>query len=282
MTMSAQIDIRKVRGSSAIEIYVSAAPKDCASAQSQILEMFAGIREILSEEHASILQERIFTVAGALNIVSAARAEAYGDVDDGVAPSLLTGRRGRHGDIAGVQVHAVACSSRPEAVVVDGKRCGRILRMPGGAYVTLSGISGGKSGGRSEQARAMLEKAESALKQFEVDFACVPRTWMWLGDILSWYGEFNKVRNQFFEERGLIGKGSRQSMPASTGIGLGLGVGGQFGMDLTAVLEPADSIKFLGAIGRQQCALDYGSAFSRASRASSRRARRCLSRGRRR
>ncbi len=90
---------------------------------------------------------------------------------------------------------------------------------------------------------------------------------MWLGDILSWYGEFNKVRNQFFVERGLIGKGSRQSMPASTGIGLGLGGVGQFGMDLTAVLEPAGSIEFLGAIGRQQCALDYGSAFSRASRA---------------
>jgi enamine deaminase RidA (YjgF/YER057c/UK114 family) len=37
-------------------------------------------------------------------------------------------------------------------------------------------------------------------------------------------------------------------------------------MDLTAVLEPADSIQFLGAVGKQQCALEYGSAFSRASR----------------
>jgi enamine deaminase RidA (YjgF/YER057c/UK114 family) len=40
-------------------------------------------------------------------------------------------------------------------------------------------------------------------------------------------------------------------------------------MDLTAVLEPADTIEFLGAMGRQHCAFDYGSAFSRASRASS-------------
>ena len=55
-------------------------------------------------------------------------------------------------------------------------------------------------------------------------------------------------------------------MPASTGIGLYPAVGGKCSMDLTALLEPADSIQFLGAVGKQQCALEYGSAFSRASR----------------
>ena len=38
-------------------------------------------------------------------------------------------------------------------------------------------------------------------------------------------------------------------------------------MDLAAVLEPADSIQYLSAVGKQQCALEYGSAFSRASKA---------------
>jgi enamine deaminase RidA (YjgF/YER057c/UK114 family) len=112
----------------------------------------------------------------------------------------------------------------------------------------------------------MMEKSESVLKQFGADFLSVPRTWMWLSDILSWYDDFNRVRNKFFTERELIGKGSRQSMPASTGIGLYPAGGGECAMDLTAVLEPADSIQFLGAVGKQQCALEYGSAFSRASR----------------
>jgi enamine deaminase RidA (YjgF/YER057c/UK114 family) len=266
--MSVEINTRKVKSPSATEIYISAKPEDCAPTQSGIVELFAGIREILSSEHASILQERIFTVEGALDIVSAARRKAYGRMDDGVAPSLLTGRQGRCGTISGVQVHALASSNRPEILTLDGKACGRIVKVPGRAYVTLSGVSDSELGEGAKQARAMLEKAESVLKQLGRDFACVSRTWMWLGDILSWYGEFNKVRNQFFMERGLIGKGSRQSMPASTGIGLGLAGGGQCGMDLTAVLEPADSIEFLAAIGRQQCALEYGSAFSRASRAS--------------
>jgi enamine deaminase RidA (YjgF/YER057c/UK114 family) len=90
---------------------------------------------------------------------------------------------------------------------------------------------------------------------------------MWLKDILSWYDDFNRVRNKFFTERGMIGAGTRQSMPASTGIGLGVIDGSCCGMDLFAVLEPASSTAYVQASGKQQCALEYGSAFSRASRA---------------
>jgi enamine deaminase RidA (YjgF/YER057c/UK114 family) len=112
----------------------------------------------------------------------------------------------------------------------------------------------------------MMEKAEAALMKFGADFLSVPRTWMWLKDILSWYDEFNQVRNEFFTKRGLIGEGTRQSMPASTGIGLGPADGGDCAMDLIAVLEPVDCTKYLQAGGKQQSALDYGSAFSRASK----------------
>ena len=40
-----------------------------------------------------------------------------------------------------------------------------------------------------------------------------------------------------------------------------------FTMDLAAVLEPKDSIEYFSAGGKQQCAFEYGSAFSRACRA---------------
>jgi enamine deaminase RidA (YjgF/YER057c/UK114 family) len=89
---------------------------------------------------------------------------------------------------------------------------------------------------------------------------------MWLGDILAWYDDFNGVRNQFFEERGIIGNGTRQLMPASTGIGLGPADQGSLSMDLFAVLEPAQAIEFLQAGGKQKSAFEYGSAFSRASK----------------
>jgi enamine deaminase RidA (YjgF/YER057c/UK114 family) len=182
----------------------------------------------------------------------------------------LYGHEGVCAPIAGVQVHAVCCDTKPEVLALDGVSCGRILRVPGCTYLTLSDIRADettrKAGDPSEQAKVMMEKSESILKQFGVDFLSVPRTWMWLSDILSWYDDFNLVRNSFFTERGLIGQGSRQSMPASTGIGLYPADGSKCAMDLTAVLEPKDSIQFLGAVGKQQCALEYGSAFSRASR----------------
>jgi enamine deaminase RidA (YjgF/YER057c/UK114 family) len=268
--MPANLDIRRIESSAATEIYITATPGSDESMQQKAQEIFSGIRDILYSEKAHILQERVFGTQSVMEKVLRIRSEAYADIDDGITPSALFGKEGMCAPIAGVQVHVVRSDTRPEAIVLDGTLCGRIIRVPGRNYLTLSGITADqstqKSGEPAEQAKVMMEKAESVLEQFGIDFLSVPRTWMWLSDILSWYDDFNQVRNKFFTERGLIGKDSRQSMPASTGIGLYPAEGGKCAMDLTAVLEPNDSIKFLGAVGKQQCALEYGSAFSRASR----------------
>jgi enamine deaminase RidA (YjgF/YER057c/UK114 family) len=268
MLAFSEVYIHKAQTPTATELYISAVPANPVTTQNGIAELFTNIAKVLNDEQASILEERIFTVKEAAELILTERREVYGKIDDGVLPSILTGKQGRYGVLSGVQVHAVAGTNKPEVLKLDGIPCGRALRMHGQIYISLSGITAPKAGGGTSQARAMLEKGESVLKQLGADFTNVPRTWMWLGDILSWYGEFNKVRNQFFAERGLIGAGSRQQMPASTGIGLGL-AGEQCGMDLTAVLEERRAIEFLPVVGRQQCALDYGSAFSRASRAGS-------------
>ena len=265
--MTVNLDIRSVESASAAEIYISAVPAEDAPLQSQAQEIFSGINDILRSKDAFILEERIFSTEGAIETLCRARSEAYGDLDDGVAPSLLVAKEGLTGQIAGVQVHAISSNSKPEVINLDGNLCGRILRLPGCTYLTLSSISAPQAGKDTEQAQIMMEKGESVLKQFGADFLSVPRTWMWLKDILSWYDEFNNVRNKFFTERGLIGAGTRQSMPASTGIGLGPGNGGHCAMDLVAILEPADCTEYLQVTGKQHCALDYGSAFSRASRA---------------
>jgi enamine deaminase RidA (YjgF/YER057c/UK114 family) len=267
--MTVNLDTRSVESASATEIYISAAPAEYAPLQDQAQEIFSGIRDILRSKQAYILQERTFSTEGAFETLCRTRSQVYGDLDDGVAPSFLVAKEGLSGQIAGVQVHAISSNNRPEVVTLDQTGCGRILRTSGCTYLTLSSISGLPAEKDTEQAQAMMEKAESVLKKFGADFLSVPRTWMWLKDILSWYDEFNHVRNKFFTERGLIGAGTRQSMPASTGIGLGPADGSNCAMDLTAVLEPSDSIRFLQAAGKQQCAMEYGSAFSRASKAAS-------------
>jgi enamine deaminase RidA (YjgF/YER057c/UK114 family) len=267
--MPVNLDIQRIKSPAATEIYITATPGENRLLEDQAREIFSGIRDTLLAQKAYILQERIFGTQSAMEEVLRIRSQVYGEIEDGIAPSALCGKE-ESAPIAGVQVHAVTSDTKPEAIVMDGILCGRVLRLPDRAYLTLSDIRADeatqKTGDPSEQAKVMMEKSESILKQFDADYLSVPRTWMWLSDILSWYDDFNHVRNTFFTERGLIGQGSRQSMPASTGIGLCAADGSKCAMDLTALLEPADSIQFLGAIGKQQCALEYGSAFSRASR----------------
>ena len=264
--MTANLEIRSIESASATEIYISAVPGQTAILQDQAREIFAGIRNVLRSRKAFILQERVFSTLSATETIRRARSEAYGELDDGVAPSFLVAAEGATGPIAGVQIHAISTDNEPQVISLDQTACGRILRAPGCTLLTLSSISAPQAGNNTEQARIMMEMGESVLKQFGVDFLAVPRTWMWLKDILSWYDEFNKVRNDFFTERGLIGTGTRQSMPASTGIGLGPAGAGHCAMDLVAVLDPADCTQYLQVTGKQHCALEYGSAFSRASK----------------
>ena len=264
--MTVNIHTHSIESTEATEIYISAVPLESAPPEEYAEEIFSGISDILHSKKAHIFQERVFAAQDAMENISNIRSKAYGKLDDGVAPSFLVAKEGLLGPIAGVQVHAISSEHKPEVVSQNEIACGRILHLPGRAYLSLSSISDQQGKQVTTHAQAMMEKAESALIEFGADFLSVPRTWMWLKDILSWYDEFNEVRNEFFTKRGLIGAGTRQSMPASTGIGLGPADGGDCAMDLMAVLEPVDCTKYLQAGGKQQSALDYGSAFSRASK----------------
>jgi len=265
--MAVNLKIRQLESDLAAEFYISAVPEGKIPLQKQAQEIFSAITDTLRSKKARILQERIFASQKAMETIHQVRLKTYRDLDDGVAPTFLICTKGMSGPVAAVQLHAVTADVRPEPINSEGRLCGRILRLPKRTYLTLSQISAPSFTQPIEQAKAMLEKAESILKQFGTDFFSVPRTWMWLGDILSWYDSFNNVRNKFFAERGIIGKGTRQSLPASTGIGLRPAAPAKCAMDLVAVLEPSDSIHYLPAVGKQQCALEYGSAFSRASEA---------------
>lgn len=265
--MAVNIETRSIESSVATEIFILARPVKTAPADQQWREIFAGIKNILASREAYILQERIFGNEEAIKIAPEVRAKEYGDVDDGVEPSFLVCKEGLLGSVAGVQIHAIRCKDKPQVIDFQGKRCGRVVNVPGRKYLALSGISGSEFDSSVEQAKAMFEKSEAILKQFNSDFFDVPRTWIWLGDILSWYRQFNKVRNNFFAERDVITESAIQTLPASTGIGLAPAKRGICAMDLVAVLEPAGCIQYLSAAGRQQCAFEYGSAFSRATEA---------------
>ncbi len=114
---------------------------------------------------------------------------------------------------------------------------------------------------REEQAHAVFEKMETLLKQADMEFTDIARTWIYLNDLLEWYDEFNVVRSQFFKERGTFDK----MVPASTGIGAGSAAGEAMVCALLAVKPKHDGVKVFAVPSPLQCpALDYKSSFARA------------------
>jgi enamine deaminase RidA (YjgF/YER057c/UK114 family) len=259
------IETRIIKSKEAVEGYITATPGRGLPAEEQAGELFAGVRNALRSHNLRLLQERVFCTKNALPIARKIRARVYGPLDDGLEPSWLLVPEGITGQIAGVQVHAVG-GKPTELLRLNDTPCGRVFRRNGSAIVTLSNISAPLENQPVKQARLAFEKAESVLKQVNADMLHVPRTWMWLADILAWYDDFNAVRNRFYAERGLITNGSLNRLPASTGIGIRSHSAAACAMDLLAVIEPASPTEYFNNAGNQNSALNYGSAFSRASK----------------
>jgi enamine deaminase RidA (YjgF/YER057c/UK114 family) len=253
----------------ATEVFISAVPRPDQPIEDEAKRIFQAIHDRLSGiQGVGIFQERLFGTEAVLIGLRGVRAQCYGPLDDGVAPSELVCPQSRGGPWAGVQVHAIASDTRAQVIRGSGgKACGRLVQAGGCRYLGLSAISDPLAGDESHQARAMFDQAHGILQSHGASFLKVPRTWLWLGDITAWYDRFNRARNAFFTDCGILGAAVRPPMPASTGIGLRPAGGAACAMDLTAVLEPAQAIEYFQAGGKQRSAFEYGSAFSRASRA---------------
>ena len=267
--MGITIETRVIENAGVRELYICLTPTTAASTAEQIKELFIKAAETLKSHNAWIFQERIFCTASLTKTLVPIRKEIYGPLCDGVPPAWLEISPGAYGRIGGILIHAVCGIERPTPITMDSCGCGRIVSLGEKKYIGLSNISVPEAGSPAEQAQAMLEKGEALLKKVGTDFNSVPRTWMWLKDVLDWYDDFNRVRTQFFTKHGIMGSGSSRYMPASTGIGIGPADKGQSCMDLVAVVGSDSSIQYLDAGGNQQSAFDYGSAFSRATIASS-------------
>ena len=266
-----QLDIRMVESADAAEVYITAAPSPGARIDEQAETLFVAIRDVLERTDSRILAERIFAAAPRADELRAIRSRVYGKLDDGVPPAWLVVPDGVHGPLSGVVVHAVRTDSAPKVVQCDGLPCGRLLRLADQSLLNLTGISVPEADSPAEQTRGMLEKAEAVLRQSGGSMLSVARTWMWLGNILDWYDDFNRVRNQYFNECGLLNgqQPERVRLPASTGIGIGPASSAICSMDLVAVIGDEKNLMPAQVGGNQGSAFAYGSAFSRALKSNS-------------
>jgi enamine deaminase RidA (YjgF/YER057c/UK114 family) len=237
---------------------------------------YAQIGDALRAGKLEIVQERVFGSLSVEAAVRSARREALqsrGIPWDGPL-TYVQGRPAWGEGLAGVIIHALPASpisGHTWAILDGGVPCGRAWRTADATFVTLQNIQGPAQGLEGDntppsQTRRMLEQAERILRAQGLDYRHVVRTWIYLSNILGWYGDFNRARNARYAELGLMpGPNDRQSvLPASTGIGADLPGGAACTLDLLAVAA-ADGGRVIRHMGnrRQQEAYRYGSAFSR-------------------
>jgi enamine deaminase RidA (YjgF/YER057c/UK114 family) len=132
----------------------------------------------------------------------------------------------------------------------------RIVDLGGYQHFYARGITGEGESFRS-QSDTMFAKAAKLLRAHGSEFQNVLRSWYYLADIDRDYAEFNRSRNQFYRDEQVT------RLPSATGIRGSLPGGKRCGMDLYALLNPADAeIEVLHTPTLNE-ATEYGSAFSR-------------------
>ena len=114
----------------------------------------------------------------------------------------------------GTQLQALR-GAQLRRITSAGRVLGTFFEDSGRCCCWLGGLVSDRHKPRPAQARQVFEEMASGLRQAQLDFSHVARTWFYLDGILEWYGEFNAQRAAFFREVGL----AHELLPASTGCG---------------------------------------------------------------
>ncbi len=150
-----------------------------------------------------------------------------------------------------------------EPVLLDGRTVGIRYSDSEADYVMLAGVlPSDLRAERAAQTTSAFENMERALQGAGFAFEHVVRTWLYMEDILAWYGEFNRARDAFFESRGVYDR----MIPASTGIGSANVWGAAITTCAIAVKPKSKRVKIFSVDSPLQCpAVAYKSSFSRAA-----------------
>lgn len=258
-------------------VYLTACADPEAAGAEQAQRLYQEIFQALGQSSAQIVQERIYGRLSAREVVLRQRQEAAQAAEAGqlVPPTYIEGAPCEGEGLAGVHMVAVAPGTADQPTTVEdvrseGRCSGRRVRRLGAEFFYSADVAAcacerAAGASRTDQAWAAYEAAAELLRAQELSFADVVRTWVYLDDILSWYDEFNQVRNDFYSRAGLLGQQTPGFLPASTGIEGSNPWALSCALDVLAVRPTAAAYPRVSALSnpRQSEAYEYGSSFSR-------------------
>ncbi|MBN1398688.1 MAG: hypothetical protein JXA06_11715 [Bacteroidetes bacterium] len=262
------------------QLYTSVSvSSDEGNPEAIITQIYEKIAAKIAEVSGQIVQERCFGNVDVYKTLTGIRVKIFQifSIDHATPVTFVEGEPCGESTFAGIQIRAIIPDSKTQVWTInDGSEPkGRAWNLSGSIFYIFHNIDGGKPAGtdRRNQSEAMFNQADEFLRNEGASFHDVVRTWIFLSDILDWYGDFNKVRNNCFTGYGFLGNGEREKeaeklyLPASTGIEGRNPAGRAATMDVFAIHRTPDSLIQVRPIYgiKQQSPHRYGSAFSRAA-----------------
>jgi enamine deaminase RidA (YjgF/YER057c/UK114 family) len=239
------------------ELFITTVADDERSTE----EVLPDIARMLRDDRAHIVSQEVFAISNPDHQHMQALSRTLGSIS---WPVTWVGPAGAstHG-VGGTQIWAV--SGVPvEPLKLNGRLLGSVFEDDYARYCRLGDLlPTDLSRSRDEQASEVLELMEAALRAADMEFNHVLRTWFYNDDILSWYREFNHVRNTFFTDKCVFDA----LLPASTAVGapVAVGTGAALVSGLLAVKAKDETVRAIAVPSPLQCAAEeYGSSFSRA------------------
>jgi len=264
------------------QLFISASvTKLNADPEQSAKDIYNRIAELLSTFEGKIIHERCFGSVELQTQILEARARAVlkYKMETNTPITFIEGESCLENKFAGVQIRALKPSSetRVWTILDQGIPKGRAWNLNGSTFFVLQSVDGGnmkdtKRTDRKSQSEAMFHQAEKLLRSEGASYHDVVRTWIYISDILDWYGDFNTVRNLCYSDYGFLGnvdskvQAEQIFLPASTGIEGRNSSGLPTTMDLFAIhRSPGSAIQIRPLCGvKQRSPFRYGSAFSRA------------------
>jgi enamine deaminase RidA (YjgF/YER057c/UK114 family) len=239
-------------------------------ANETVLAMVERLAAKLKAANASIVNLIAFGSLSAHSFVVAAMQRSFGKVD---WPMTWVEGQASEGDwVAGLQVFAF--TGRVERIWQDDRVIGSVYEQGEARHCWLGAIGPRDlSQSRAAQAAEAFTEIQAALARADFALGDVIRTWFYNDDLLSWYSDFNLVRNTVYSATPF----RTDSTPVSTGISGCNPSGAALTVAVWAVqpLTPTVRIEEL-ASPLQGPAPAYGSSFSRAMEIDSPECRRLL------
>lgn len=223
-------------------------------------DLVGRLAKVLADWDATMVRQLVFGSVAAHQPTVTALKQMFGR---SVFPvTWVEGAGCGNNPLSGMQVHAIAGANvRTEQAANGMVACSWDDALA--THCVLNGLGPTRFDQTSpHQTAETLENILSTLSHVGMTIKDVARTWFFLDGILSWYGDFNRVRNDFFARCEL----RAGSMPASTGVSGRNPAGAALTAAVWAIRPHDHAARLVQVVSSPlQCpAPAYGSAFSRA------------------